>query len=169
MTQFRPLSRASMPAVDLNGNVFVTSEDGNIYAIPQRNSGVFTKAEANLFLYSAAQVYIQLYDGDANEVRYHGSAQLCPPTETHLSGYATRRVREALDRSFQPQGPAESSNRVHSRECSEMIGRIPYAILRTFVKTSGNLRHPGQQLVHWLSPPLRPPHRCQLPVPVDEP
>lgn len=40
----------NMPAVDANGNVFVTSEDGNIYAIPQGNSGVFTTAQGNLFL-----------------------------------------------------------------------------------------------------------------------
>jgi hypothetical protein len=40
----------NMPAVDMNGTVYVTSEDGNIYAIPQGNSGVFTTARGNLFL-----------------------------------------------------------------------------------------------------------------------
>ena len=40
----------NMPAVDANGTVYVTSEDGNIYALPQGNSGVFTTPAANLFL-----------------------------------------------------------------------------------------------------------------------
>jgi hypothetical protein len=40
----------NMPAVDVNGNVYVTSEDGNLYVLPQGNAGVFTKPLANLFL-----------------------------------------------------------------------------------------------------------------------
>ena len=40
----------NMPAVDMNGNVYVTSEDGNVYVLPQGNSGVFTTPSANLFL-----------------------------------------------------------------------------------------------------------------------
>jgi hypothetical protein len=40
----------NMPAVDSSGNVYVTSEDGNLYVLPQGNSGVFTTATANLFL-----------------------------------------------------------------------------------------------------------------------
>ncbi len=40
----------NMPAVDANGNVYVTSEDGNLYVLPQGNSGVFTTPSANLFL-----------------------------------------------------------------------------------------------------------------------
>jgi BACON domain-containing protein len=40
----------NMPAVDVNGNVYVTSEDGNLYVIPQGNSGTFTTPTANLFL-----------------------------------------------------------------------------------------------------------------------
>ena len=40
----------NMPAVDMNGTVYVNSEDGNIYALAQGNSGVFTVAQANLFL-----------------------------------------------------------------------------------------------------------------------
>jgi len=39
-----------MPAVDANGTVYVTSEDGNLYALPQGNSGVFTSPAANIFL-----------------------------------------------------------------------------------------------------------------------
>lgn len=40
----------NMPAVDANGNVYITSEDGNIYVLPQGHSGVFTTPSANLFL-----------------------------------------------------------------------------------------------------------------------
>jgi hypothetical protein len=40
----------NMPAVDVNGNVYVTSEDGNLYVLPQGNTGVFTTPSANLFL-----------------------------------------------------------------------------------------------------------------------
>jgi len=38
------------PAIDMNGTVYVNSEDGNIYELPQGNSGIFTKATGNLFL-----------------------------------------------------------------------------------------------------------------------
>ncbi|MGA2510007.1 MAG: hypothetical protein ABSG27_07235 [Candidatus Acidiferrales bacterium] len=40
----------NMPAVDLNGNVYATSEDGNVYVLPQGNTGVFTTPTANMFL-----------------------------------------------------------------------------------------------------------------------
>jgi len=40
----------NMPAIDANGTVYVTSEDGNLYALPQGSSGVFTTPAANLFL-----------------------------------------------------------------------------------------------------------------------
>jgi hypothetical protein len=40
----------NMPAIDVNGTVYVNSEDGNIYAIPQGISGVFTQPQSNLFL-----------------------------------------------------------------------------------------------------------------------
>jgi hypothetical protein len=40
----------NMPAVDVNGDVYVTSEDGNLYVLPQGNTGVFTTPSANLFL-----------------------------------------------------------------------------------------------------------------------
>jgi Viral BACON domain len=40
----------NMPAVDANGSVYVTSEDGNLYVLPQGNAGVFTVPTANLFL-----------------------------------------------------------------------------------------------------------------------
>jgi hypothetical protein len=40
----------NMPAVDMNGTVYVTSEDGNVYALPQGHSGIFTQPQGNLFL-----------------------------------------------------------------------------------------------------------------------
>ena len=39
-----------MPAVDANGNIYVNSEDGNLYALPQGNADVFTVPTGNLFL-----------------------------------------------------------------------------------------------------------------------
>jgi hypothetical protein len=39
-----------MPAVDMNGTVYVNSEDGNMYMLPQGHSGVFTQAGGNIFL-----------------------------------------------------------------------------------------------------------------------
>jgi hypothetical protein len=40
----------NMPAIDMNGNVYVNSEDGNIYELPQGNSGVFTAPTGKMFL-----------------------------------------------------------------------------------------------------------------------
>lgn len=40
----------NMPAVDMDGNVFVNSEDGNIYELPQGNSGVFQTPTGKMFL-----------------------------------------------------------------------------------------------------------------------
>ena len=40
----------NMPAVDMNGNVYVNSEDGNIYVIPQGHTGVFSTPQSQLFL-----------------------------------------------------------------------------------------------------------------------
>ncbi len=40
----------NMPAADANGTVYVNSEDGNLYALPQGNTGVFTVPQSNLFL-----------------------------------------------------------------------------------------------------------------------
>jgi BACON domain-containing protein len=40
----------NMPAVDMNGNVFVNSEDGNIYELPQGHSGIFTTPVGQTFL-----------------------------------------------------------------------------------------------------------------------
>lgn len=40
----------NMPAVDMNGNVFVNSEDGNIYELSQGNAGIFTVPTGKMFL-----------------------------------------------------------------------------------------------------------------------
>jgi hypothetical protein len=40
----------NMPAVDASGSVYVTSEDGNLYVLPQGKAGVFTVPTASLFL-----------------------------------------------------------------------------------------------------------------------
>ncbi len=40
----------NMPAIDMNGNVYVNSEDGNIYELAQGNSGVFTTPTGKMFL-----------------------------------------------------------------------------------------------------------------------
>jgi hypothetical protein len=40
----------NMPAIDMNGNVFVNSEDGNIYELPQGNTGIFTTPGGKMFL-----------------------------------------------------------------------------------------------------------------------
>jgi outer membrane protein assembly factor BamB len=42
-----------MPAIDVNGMVYVNNEDGNIYALPQGHSGIFTVPAGKLFLNSA--------------------------------------------------------------------------------------------------------------------
>jgi hypothetical protein len=38
------------PAIDANGLVYANSEDGNVYAIPQGHTGVFTTPQSKLFL-----------------------------------------------------------------------------------------------------------------------
>lgn len=40
----------NMPAIDMLGNVYVNSEDGNIYELSQGNSGVFTMPPGKMFL-----------------------------------------------------------------------------------------------------------------------
>ncbi len=41
------------PVVDSNGIVYVNSEDGNVYSLPQGNTGIFTTPLQNLFLKEA--------------------------------------------------------------------------------------------------------------------
>jgi BACON domain-containing protein len=43
----------NMPAIDMLGNVYVNSEDGNVYELPQSNSGIFTAPTGKMFLNSA--------------------------------------------------------------------------------------------------------------------
>jgi hypothetical protein len=40
----------NMPAIDMNGNVYVNSEDGNAYELPQGNTGIFTAPKGKMFL-----------------------------------------------------------------------------------------------------------------------
>jgi hypothetical protein len=40
----------NMPAVDMNGNVYVNSEDGNIYELAQGNTGIYTTPTGKMFL-----------------------------------------------------------------------------------------------------------------------
>lgn len=40
----------NMPTIDMNGNVYVNSEDGSIYALAQGHSGVFTIPQSKAFL-----------------------------------------------------------------------------------------------------------------------
>jgi hypothetical protein len=54
----------NMPAVDAAGNVFVNSEDGNIYRLAQGNHGIFTTPDAKMFLKAAiAAAYTPLAIG----------------------------------------------------------------------------------------------------------
>jgi hypothetical protein len=43
----------NMPAVDVNGNVYANSEDGNVYVIPQGHTGIFSSPASLIFLNSA--------------------------------------------------------------------------------------------------------------------
>ncbi len=38
------------PAIDMNGTVYANSEDGNLYTLPQGNTGVFIKPKQSIFL-----------------------------------------------------------------------------------------------------------------------
>jgi hypothetical protein len=40
----------NMPAIDSSGNVYANSEDGNLYVLPQGNTGEFTTPKAKIFL-----------------------------------------------------------------------------------------------------------------------
>jgi hypothetical protein len=54
----------NMPAVDMSGNVFVNSEDGNIYALPQGHSGIFMTPTGQTFLNLAlGAAYTPLWSG----------------------------------------------------------------------------------------------------------
>ena len=53
------------PAIDRNGVVYVTSEDGSVYSIPQGHKGVFTTPKQQIFLLEAlGAAYTPLSIGD---------------------------------------------------------------------------------------------------------
>jgi hypothetical protein len=58
------------PVIDSTGLVFVTSEDGNVYSIPQGHHGVFTTPQQKIFLLEAflGAAYTPLSIGDDGKV-----------------------------------------------------------------------------------------------------
>jgi len=57
------------PVIDSNGVVYITSEDGNIYSVPQGHSGVFTQWQQRIFLKEAlGAAYTPLSIGDDGKV-----------------------------------------------------------------------------------------------------
>ena len=67
----------NMPAVDMLGNVFVNSEDGNVYELPQGNSGIFTAPTGKVFLNSAVgAAYTPLSIGPDGKAYTQNNGQL---------------------------------------------------------------------------------------------
>jgi hypothetical protein len=67
----------NMPAIDMLGNVFVNSEDGNIYELPQGNSGIFTTPTGKMFLNSAVgAAYTPLSIGPDGKAYTQNNGQL---------------------------------------------------------------------------------------------
>jgi len=65
------------PVIDSTGLVFVTSEDGNVYTIPQGNSGVFTQWQQKIFLLEAlGAAYTPLSIGDDGKVYSQNNGHL---------------------------------------------------------------------------------------------
>ena len=57
------------PVIDGAGLVYATSEDGNIYSIPQGHNGVFTTPHQKLFLLEAlGAAYTPMAIGDDGKV-----------------------------------------------------------------------------------------------------
>jgi hypothetical protein len=57
------------PVVDGNGLVYLTSEDGNIYSVPQGHHGIFTQWQQRIFLKEAlGAAYTPLSIGDDGKV-----------------------------------------------------------------------------------------------------
>ena len=54
----------NIPAIDSSGNVYVNSEDGNIYVLPQGHSGIFTTPGGKMFLNIALGLLIRRYRSD---------------------------------------------------------------------------------------------------------
>ncbi len=67
----------NMPGVDENGNVYVNSEDGNAYELPQGNTGVFTTPTGKMFLSSAiGAAYTPLSIGIDGKIYTQNNGQL---------------------------------------------------------------------------------------------
>jgi hypothetical protein len=67
----------NMPAVDANGVVYVNSEDGNAYELPQGNTGVFKVATSKIFLNSAVgAAYTPLSLGIDGKIYTQNNGQL---------------------------------------------------------------------------------------------
>jgi len=65
------------PAIDSNGVVYANSEDGNVYAIPQGHSGVFTTPLQNMFLKQAiGAAYTPLSIGADGKLYLHNDGHL---------------------------------------------------------------------------------------------
>jgi Viral BACON domain len=67
----------NMPAVDMLGNVYVNSEDGNAYELPQSFSGIFTVPTGKIFLDSAiGAAYTPLSIGPDGKLYTQNNGQL---------------------------------------------------------------------------------------------
>jgi len=67
----------NMAAIDSHGNVYVNSEDGNAYAIPQGNSGVFTTPLGKMFLdISLGAAYTPLSIGQDGKIYTQNNGHL---------------------------------------------------------------------------------------------
>jgi hypothetical protein len=67
----------NMPAIDSNGTVYVNSEDGNLYSLPQGNSGIFTQASGHIFLNLAlGAAYTPLSIGPDGKIYTQNDGQL---------------------------------------------------------------------------------------------
>jgi|HubBroStandDraft_6_1064221.scaffolds.fasta_scaffold19213_2 hypothetical protein len=67
----------NMPAIDMDGNVYVNSEDGNAYELPQGNSGIFTVPTGKIFLDSAiGAAYTPISVGPDGKIYTQNNGQL---------------------------------------------------------------------------------------------
>ena len=65
------------PAIDSKGVVYITSEDGHIYSVPQGHKGVFTKWRQKIFLKEAlGAAYTPLSIGDDGKVYSQNDGRL---------------------------------------------------------------------------------------------
>ena len=67
----------NMPAIDMLGNVYVNSEDGNVYELPQAHSGIFTAPSGKMFLNSAiGAAYTPISIGPDGKIYTQNNGQL---------------------------------------------------------------------------------------------